>query len=203
MLLHKEHKNYLAMPKSKNNLAKKICVAALRLAAERSWQSITLEQIAKAAKVSSTTKVFADKNQILAAIVSYISDETVAAAGKPSVKSSPHDRLFDMMMTRFEILQKYRAGILNITEDLKRDPKAICSLLPAEAEAMRMMLMTAGLEQPQTQEVVSVAGLLVIYGLVLCIWQKDESRDLSKTMPALDRHLKRAGKAAEILFRCR
>lgn len=182
-----------------------MAVAALRLAAERNWQNIAPEQIAKTAKVSPTEfkKTFTDKSQILPMLVHYISDETEAAVGKPSAKSAPYDRLLDVLMTRFEILQKHRKAILNLTEYLKHDPKAACLLVPAEAEAMRTALDLAGLKQPQTQEIVSVAGLLLIYGLTLCTWQKDESKDLSKTMATLDRNLRRAEKVAEILFRVR
>lgn len=185
------------------NTEKKICDAALKLAARRGWNSVTLEDIARAATLSpaQVKKNFPDTASILPALVRQTNAKTADALGKAGPHGAAHDRLFEVMMARFDILQENRRAILNIMADIRRDPRPLRFLLPAETEAMRRMLTLARLTPEGPGEPLAVAGLLGVYGFALCTWQRDSSPDMSKTMAALDKALRQAGKLAEILFR--
>jgi ubiquinone biosynthesis protein COQ9 len=67
-------------------------------------------------------------------------------------------------------------------------------------KSMQTMLKIAGLLQDESRNAMSAFGLGAIYVASLYSWQKDESKDMTATMAALDRHLKRASKLAELLF---
>ncbi len=190
-------------PKPKPDTNHKLVTAALKLTAMHDWNQLTLEQIAKAAKVPvpQAIKLFATTNDILAAIVTYIDDKTASAIGKPLTQGTARDRLFEVMMARFDILQTHRAAIRNIITAVKRDPSLTRILLPAHARAMQAMLALSGLKQNGLKEVLATAGLLAIYGATLHSWEHDDTKDMSRTMAALDGHLKRADKLAEIVFR--
>ncbi len=190
------------MRKTKPNVEKKIVDTALRLAASHPWNRITPEQIAKAVKIppAQVKKLFPDKNLILPAIVRQIDAEVARAAGKVS-RGTPHDRLFEVMMARFDILQARRRGILGIMAEVKRDPSLIRILLPAQAKSMQHMLALAGLKPEGIKEVLATGGLLAVYAAALWCWERDDTTDMSRTMATLDRHLRRAGKSADILFR--
>ena len=179
-----------------------MCLAVLKLAAERGWNGVTLDLVAKAAKVSLAhiKKNFKTANDLLPVIVRYVTDEVASAIGKPDRKASPHDQLFDVMMARFDVLQKHRAGILAITKAMRRDPAMFCILIPAQRQEMRRMLDLAGIEQVGPVRLAAPAGLWVIYMVTLRIWQGDETIDMAKTMAGLDRALRFTGRAAEILF---
>ncbi|MFY9287636.1 MAG: TetR family transcriptional regulator [Alphaproteobacteria bacterium] len=191
------------MTKIPTQLENKIAKAALQLLAKNSWQALTLEQIAKAAKVSTQKikKTFSHKNDLLPAFIRYMDQETASHISKPSLRAPPHDRLFDVLMTRFEILQKHRTAILKLADEVKRDPSLLRLTLPTEIKAMQKVLHLAGLHEEGPQELIATTGLLALYGIVLCTWQNDQTHDLSKTMATLDRHLRYAGKIADIIFR--
>lgn len=189
------------MPKQKPDPEKKICDAALRLAATQDWNDLTLEQIAKAAKVPrvQAKKLFADKDAILPALIRRTGREVAAAVGGPA-RALTHDRLFEVMMARFDILQSHRAAILGIINAVRRNPALARAIVPAEAQAMRAMLVLAGFKGTGIEEIFAAAGLLAIYALALCRWARDDSPDMAKTMALLDRSLRRGGKLAELLF---
>jgi AcrR family transcriptional regulator len=191
------------MAKTKPNFEKKICEAVLKLATRQAWGSLTLGQIAKATKipVSQLKKLFADTNALLPALVDYISLQTASSVGTPDLSAAAHDRLFEVMMARFDVLQLHRKAILNIIAETKRNPSLVRHLLPAQSEAMQLMLSLAGFQSAGPKQSLAITGLLVIYGVVLWSWEKDESADMSKTMARLDRYLRFAEKGAKILFR--
>ena len=196
------------MPKVKNDFEKKIAHAALRVAASRGWKAVTLDQIAKAAKVPVVTikKNFKSANEILPAIIRTVTAETATHLGKPDIRASPRDRIFEVMMARFDVLQKYRKAIVSIIVESRRDSGMLCVLFPAQSQAMREMLTLAGLDKNQLKqpEWVTAAGMGAIYLAALRIWHRDETLDMARTMASLDRYLRWGEKAtelAEIFFR--
>jgi AcrR family transcriptional regulator len=191
------------MAKKKPDIRKKLVTAALGLAASHAWERLTLEQIAKAAKVSATEtkKLFPNVNDVLVALVARVDDEVATAIRRPLSKGTARDRLFEVMMARFDILQKHRSAFLKIIAAIKRDPSLARILLPAQTQAMQKMLTLAGLKQDGVKQLMATTGLMVIYGASLHGWERDESKDMARTMAALDRYLRYADKGAEILFR--
>jgi AcrR family transcriptional regulator len=181
----------------------KIASAALRLAATRGWTSLTLSQIAKAAKMplAKAQKLFSDKDQILPAIVAYVDDETAAAIGKPLTRSTPRDRLFEVMMARFDVLQENRKGILAIAKAVRQNPQLARLLLPAYMQTIKKLLLLAHIPTTKAQQPLVIAGLLTVQAATLCRWQSDNTADLAKTMAALDRSLGLAEKIAETVLR--
>jgi len=191
------------MPKAKNDLEYKICVSALRLASTRDWRDLTFEQIAKAARipVAQAAKHFSGKNEILPAIVRTVTAETIDAIPKPGKRVTAHDRLFEVMMARFDILQKHRKAILSVMEESFRDSKMTCVLLPAQMQAMRETLTFSELAHRGMYQQMATAGLWVVYVATLRVWRYDETIDMTKTMAVLDRNLRLAEKVSDIIFR--
>jgi AcrR family transcriptional regulator len=191
------------MPKTQNDTHTKLVTAALKLAASHDWKQITLEQAAKAAKVpaAQAVKLFPTANDLLTAIVARIDGETAASVGKPLTQGTAHDRLFEVMMARFDVLQKHRPAIRRIIAATKHDPSLACILLPAHKEAMRKMLALSALKEEGIKEALAIAGLLAIYAASLYSWERDDTKDMAQTMAVLDRNLRRADKLATLLFR--
>jgi AcrR family transcriptional regulator len=84
---------------------------ALSLAAERGWRELSLSQIATAAKLplSEVYPVYRSKRAILEGL-SQLVDERVLA-GQPAAwaeEDTPRDRLFDVLMRRFDALGPYK-----------------------------------------------------------------------------------------------
>ena len=105
---------------------------------------------------------------------------------------SPRDRLFDVLMRRFDALKAQRAALKVIARELGSDPPtALCSA-PAFLRSMTWMLEAAGLSSAGIRGRFRVRVLAVLYLCVLRVFVGDNSEDLAKTMAALDRRLRQA-----------
>lgn len=175
---------------------------ALRLAAERSWSGLALSDIAAAANVSLADlyAAFPSKAAILAAFSRNIDREVMAGAGVDD-SETPRDRLFDVLMKRFDALAPYREGVAAIARDARRDPFLLISGAEPLMCAMAAMLEAAGIPSSGMIGAVRTKGLATIYLATLRDWLRDDTADKAKTMAALDGRLRRAESWAKWLDR--
>lgn len=169
--------------------------AALRLAAEQPWDEVTLGAVAEEAKVplQALYAEFGSRGAILEAFArridaAVLSDEEAEALAD----SPPRDRLFEVLMRRFEAMQPYRAGVASILSDQLRRPTAGLAALPQLGRSMAWMLVAAGIGTEGWRGLLRVKGLSAIWLATLRVWLRDDSADLAKTMATLDRNLQRA-----------
>src|ERR1700716_3539767 len=90
----------------------RILAAALACAAQRSWAEVSLLDIAEAAKLSLSDLrgEFASKTDIIAALLRAVDDEVLKRAAKRSEGQEKRDALFDIVMTRFDVLGPHKAA---------------------------------------------------------------------------------------------
>jgi AcrR family transcriptional regulator len=184
------------MPKAKHQNAA-VSAAVLRVASAKGWQGASLAAIAKEAKIPLATlkKRYASPHEIIPVVIEEMTREALAGAGK--VSGSPRDVVFDLLMARFDVLQKNRKAVLSIADAARRDPALACTLGCAVRKSMSATAAAAKLDVPLRSAM--TMGLSVVYGLTFLAWRKDNTRDMAKTMATLDRALKLAEKAAELL----
>lgn len=179
--------------------------AALALAAERPWASVSLSEIASKAGLSLAELHAAapGKPQIVRAFMKRI-DAAVLAGPAPDAGEPTRDRLFDVLMRRFDALKPHKAGLSSIVDGLTRDPvQALCGW-PALLRSMAWMLEAAGLDASGLKGTMRAKGLALVWLSALRVFLTDDSEDLSATMAALDKALKRAepfGRALDGGFR--
>ena len=106
------------------------------------------------------------------------------------------ERLFDLIMRRFDVLQQHRDGVLALLRALPGHPAEGLLLAAATRASMGWMLEAAGVPASGIGGLLRVHGLGAVWLYAVRAWQKDESPDLSGTMAALDRGLERAEQAA-------
>ena len=126
-----------------------------------------------------------------------VADQAVLA-GAPTV-GTPRERLFDVVMARFDQLQQHRAGVLALLAALRTDPATGLLLYGATLRSMRWMLDAAGIPTAGLTGQLRVHGLLAVWAYALRAWERDEGADLPATMAALDRALDRAVQAEGML----
>ena len=101
------------------------------------------------------------------------------------------DRLFDVLLTRFELMQPYKAAIRRIREDVGSSlGESLAQMRPA-LKSQYWMLAAAGISGEGGTGFMRVRGLLSIYGRVFSIWLEDDDPGMARTMAALDRRLRR------------
>lgn len=122
-----------------------------------------------------------------------------AALRAPSTEPSARERLFDILMLRFDALQQHRDGIRELMRAMRTDPGTTMLLYGATLRSMKWMLDGAGIPSGGVVGALRVHGLLALWTYALRAWEQDDSPDLAATMAAVDRGLDRALQAEGIL----
>lgn len=99
------------------------------------------------------------------------------------------DIYFDLLMTRFDALQAYRAGVVRWLQDLPKHPDLWIPTLKRWDQSLSLMLDIA---QDSPLFPVKKIGLMAVYSAGLRAWMKDDTESLDKTMVAVDKNLGKA-----------
>lgn len=169
--------------------------ALLELAGERSWEDITISDVAARANIplSVFREYFPSKGAVLAAFSRRI-DRIVLDGTTDELAGEPvKERLFDVLMRRLDALAPYKAGLEGIYEWARRDPLAAAALNGVAINSMRFMLEAAGVDSEGPVGAFKLQGLALAWSRILRIWFNDDDPGLAATMAALDRELTRGG----------
>ncbi len=177
----------------RSTTAERIIGAALALAAEQGWRRLSLAEIARGAGVSlvDAYATFPTKADILAAIIAD-TDRQVLAGPPPDLEETPRDRLFDVIMRRFDALAPHKSAVAAVVRDLPGEPLTVLVMLPRVLNGMAWMLEAAGLSSAGFRGFVRTKGLAAVYLASLRVWLEDDTPDMAPTMAELDRGLRRA-----------
>ena len=180
--------------KKKMHTKEDLVKVALEQATQLGWAYVTLHDIADAAGItlSELHTHFDDRSDILVALGRHIDRRVLEAFDKVEVGASPRDRLFDVMMERFDVLNDYRDGVIAILHSFRFDPKEAVISCPHLCRSMSWMLEASGIETNGFRGAAKIIGLTGVYLKVLKTWKDDESPDMGKTMAVLDKHLGQA-----------
>jgi AcrR family transcriptional regulator len=176
--------------------------AFLALVGEKGFAAVTLRDVAQPAGLSFAElyALFPNKASLVAAFLARI-DDTVLAGTPTAVdpEETARDRLFDVMMRRYDALGPNRAFLRALRRAMSTDPLFALSIAPALRRSMAAMLEAAAIPADGLPGAARQSGLLAVHYAVLGTFDSDDSTDLSKTMAALDRRLKTAERWAQSL----
>jgi AcrR family transcriptional regulator len=169
--------------------------AALRVIARDGWPRANFAAIAREGSVdlASVYAAFPERAAIVRAMMRR-ADRAVLAASKPASDGggeSPRDRLFDVLMRRFDALEPMKPALRAMIAP-RADPVAALVVLAALPQSMGWMMEAAGLSPGGLGGRLQQHGLCLLYAAVFRVWLGDEGVDLDKTMRALDQALRRA-----------
>ena len=174
--------------------------AAFSLAAAQGWPAVTPAAAAREAglKLEQARTRFPNAQAILLRFGQLADTHALTDA----LDSGPaRERLFDVVMRRFDALQQHRAGVLALLDSLPTDPGTALVLAGATGNSMGWMLEAAGVSAAGWRGALAAQGMVGVWLYTLRAWRTDASPDLSGTMAALDRALTRAEQAAGWLYR--
>ena len=165
--------------------------AALALAASQGWRRTGLAEIAAEAglKLHEAYAIHRSKGAILRAFGRRV-DREVLGAGAPDEGDGARDRLFEILMRRFEALKPHREAIRAIARESIGHPGALLRV-PAMRLSMRWMVEAAGITTAGYRGRIFVDLILALHLSVLRTFLADDSPDLARTMAALDQGLRR------------
>lgn len=165
------------------------------LVAERGYVGVSLRDVALESGLAFAElyRRYRDKPALVAAFMARIDDEVLAGTpGQSDPEETARDRLFDVMMRRYDALKPHRAYLRQLRQLVLRDPILALSLAPAMRRSAAAMLEAAAIPSDGLAGAVQQSGLVALHAAVFRVFQEDETTDLSKTMAALDSRLKSA-----------
>ena len=176
--------------------------AFLALVAEKGYGGVTLREVGAAAGlgVAELYRLYRDKPALVAGFLRRVDDAVLtgtAAALDP--EETARDRLFDVMMRRYDALRPHRAVVRALRRAAGRDPVLALALAPALRRSMAAMLEAAAVPGDGLPGLLRQGGLLALHHAVSRVFEDDDTADLSKTMAALDSRLKGAERWAQRL----
>jgi AcrR family transcriptional regulator len=178
--------------------------AALSLAAERGWRGLSLADIAERAKMKLPEVVghFGSRAAILDAYLRRI-DQRMLEGGVPEAGESAKDRLFDVIMRRFDAMAGDRAALKVIMRQSADDPRALLCGGTRFLKSMALTLETAGISASGLRGLALIQGVAAIYLYAFSAFLDDDSADHARTMATLDKALRRADDFAALIWRRR
>lgn len=193
------------MARKKASPEDKIVDATLKLALAQGWRDLSLADIAAEANVGlpELAHLFGSKAEILAAFSRRIDAEVLAAAEAEDIGGeSSRDRLFDVLMLRFDALGPHKPALKRIALDLAGDPVGALSVIRPALQSLGWMLEAAGIDTSGLRGAVRVRGLALVWIAAFRVWLND-GEDQSRTMAELDRRLRQAEEWKDAISRLR
>lgn len=170
--------------------------AMLTLVAEQGWHATTLGRIAEASglSLSELYSRYRSKTDILVAYAHRIDVAMLAVVGGPAAapgdEMAVKDRLFEIVMARFDALAAHKDALRVLMRELPSDPVAMaCFLHRGLGSGLDWMLAAAELDTGGLPGMMRRKVLGGIYLDSLRVWLKDDSVDLGATMAHLDKRL--------------
>lgn len=170
----------------------KLIQTMLDIAADMPWNDITLYDIvAKAGIELDEIKVlFPCKSDIINAYARQVDhrliDEMDGAFGEGE---SARDKLFDIIMERFDILNEHRDAIISVINGVTLDPKQGMESLSPLCSSIITIMNIANIEVDGWRGAIKISALSALYLKSLRDWVGDTSPDMAATMAGLDKSL--------------
>jgi ubiquinone biosynthesis protein COQ9 len=176
---------------SDQNFDHALIAAAFKLAADVGWARLTIIDAARAAGLSpgEARARFPGKHALLRRFGAMLDQ---AALSADSSEGPVRDRLFDLLMGRFDAMKSHREGLGALLRSLPGDPATTFGLICGTHRSMRWMLQAAGVSTAGLRGELRVRGLIAVWIWTLRAFARDETDDLAPTMAALDKALGRA-----------
>lgn len=167
---------------------------AMEIAGDEGWAAVNSADVAQRLRVpqARVNEVMPDKHDILRHLGQLV-DEQMQAGG--IADGDLRDRLFDVIMRRFDALQPYRPGVKAAVAAMASDISLPLVLLGRFDETLELTLQTADVEPTALRK----AGFATLMLLALRTWLQDETLDQSKTMAELDRRIRQLDELAHTL----
>ena len=165
----------------------------LRHLQQKGWNQLNLAQVAQSEDIAPEVMeaFFPAKINVLEYLIKQVDDAYSAHLPEDDADERPHDRLFAIIMARFDALAPYRGALQAVQGDMWQEPWNFLCLLPCLIPSLTSMLDAAHIDTQGLTGLVRVKIFAVAYFMLLPTWLNDESADLSATMAAVDRSLER------------
>lgn len=164
--------------------------AALEVAATRSWRGVSLYDLAAAAGRPVGDFYGATLTAAVDCVEEAFDREVGEGPMAPDASQPLRDRLFDLIMQRFEAMEPHRDAVLAM--EAAGDPVALAHQHLRHVRLAEWVMALAGIDAEGVTGKARAQGLAVIIAQTRAAWRQDTVGDFARTMSALDKALRRA-----------
>ena len=179
--------------------------ALLALIETQGWIDLSFAEIAEKAGVpiAEAHRIYPSKTAVLLGLTRAIDERILNSLAADPLEGTAKDRLFDIVMRRFDVLKADREAYRRLMRQLPATPSAFAALVCQLRRSLSLTLEAAGISASGLKGALRLKGLLAIYVAGLRAFANDESEDLAKTMAEIDKRLGQVEKVSEMVQRRR
>ena len=172
-------------------LLKALGEAALALCAEKSWVDVGLLSLCQEAgqSLSACAEAGITRFSVAEYLDQKLDRAMLEAVADIEAEAPSRDRLFDVIMARFDAMQDQRAAWVSILEADAQEPAASFARAARRLRTAAWALEAIGISTDSLKATARVIGLARRLRKIEALWLKDDA-DLSKTMAGLDQTLR-------------
>lgn len=176
----------------------RIIDAALAEAAAMGWRNVAMTAVATRAglPLGAVLEQVPTRAHLVARLYDRLDHRMLSGLKSVDEADSVRDRLFDVIMKRFDAMNSDREGLRALVSGIRFDPVAMAVGLRRADRSAAAILAAAGVSPDGLLGCARIQGLKIVLLCALRGWMDDDSADLAKTMAALDRALERAERVA-------
>jgi AcrR family transcriptional regulator len=191
--------------RARGDAAAELRRALLDLVETQGWIDLSFAEIADKAGVpiAEAHRIYSSKTAVLLGLTRAIDERILTSLDADPLEGSAKDRLFDIVMRRFDVLKADRNAYRRLMRQLPATPNAFAALLCQLRRSLSLSLEASGISASGLKGGLRLKGLLAIYVAGLRAFANDESEDLSKTMAEVDKRLGQAQRLSQMLQRRR
>ncbi|GEO80309.1 hypothetical protein [Pararhodospirillum oryzae] len=179
-----------------------VLAAALRAAAAQGWTRASLAGVAEDAGVplAEVLSRFPTRGHMLRAWGKAIDRAMLEGGVTQDARDGVRDRLFDLLMRRFDALAPDREALRALLPTFGGDPLLAAVVAMGLSRSMSLTLEAAGVGSSGPAGLLRVKGLGLVYAYATRVFLNDDTPDLARTMAALDKALDKADRVAGTVF---
>jgi ubiquinone biosynthesis protein COQ9 len=176
----------------------RIVDAGLAEAAAMGWRNLSMNAVAVRAglPLGAVLSKVPTRAHLVARLIDRLDQRMLAGVKTLDQADSVRDRLFDVVMKRFDAMNANREGMRAVVTGMRFDPPSAALALCRADRSAATILAAAGVSPDGLLGCVRIQGMKVVLLCALRAWVDDDTPDLAKTMAALDRALARAERIA-------
>ncbi|MDX1539959.1 MAG: TetR/AcrR family transcriptional regulator [Geminicoccaceae bacterium] len=141
--------------------------------------------------LSEVYRQFPTENALIGALSRRVDERMLETDPLELEALPPRDRVFELMMSRFEALQPYRPGLRRLARGARGDPLLLLTTACRLERSLIWLQAAAGLPARGLRAQLARRMLTLVYIRAMRVWFDEEGLDMAKTMAGLDRDLRR------------
>ena len=173
------------------------------LVAESGWRELSLAEVAQRSgrPLPDVYEMFPSRQHLLVRLGRRVDREMLGIAPEELTQLSPRERLFELIMRRFDALQPFRPGLKRLGREAGFDPGLFLVAGCNMDRMARWLLDAASIRLAEPMAGAARHALALLYGRVFNVWLRDETADRAKTLAELDKRLNQLDRFAGLARR--